>query len=84
MLENNQSAPAFELRLRGRELQKNLFDYIGAGTVVPEFLVNKIFEEENKKIEIEFINLQKFYKKKENISDLEIKKFSEIIRSSIH
>ena len=75
LLENNQSAPAFELRLRGRELQKNLFDYIGAGTVVPEFLVNKIFEEENKKIEIEFINLQKFYKKKENISDLDIKKF---------
>ena len=75
LLENNQSAPAFELRLRGRELQKNLFDYIGAGSVVPEFLVNKIFEEENKKIEIEFINLQNFYKKKENISDLDIKKF---------
>jgi peptidyl-prolyl cis-trans isomerase D len=75
LLENNQSAPAFELRLRGRELQKNLFDYIGAGTVVPEFLVNKIFEEENKKIEIEFINLQNFYKKKDNISDLDIKKF---------
>jgi len=75
LLENNQSAPGFELRLRGRELQKNLFDYIGAGTVVPEFLVNKIFEEENKKIEIEFINLQNFYKKKKNISDLDIKKF---------
>ena len=75
LLENNQSAAVFEIRLRGRELQKNLFDYIGAGTVVPEFLVNKIFEEENKKIEIEFINLQNFYKKKENISDLDIKKF---------
>ena len=75
LLENNQSAPAFELRLRGRELQKNLFDYIGAGTVVPKFLVNKIFEEENKKIEIEFINLQNFYKKKDDISDLDIKKF---------
>ena len=75
LLENNQSAPAFELRLRGRELQKNLFDYIGAGTVVPEFLVDKIFEEENKNIEVEFINLQNFYKKKEDISDLDIKKF---------
>ena len=75
LLESNQSAPTFELRLRGRELQKNLFDYIGAGTVVPEFLVNKIFEEENKKIEIEFINLENFYKKKDDISDLEIKKF---------
>ena len=75
LLENNQSAPIFELRLRSRELQKNLFDYIGAGTVVPKFLVDKIFEEENKKVEIEFINLQKFYKKKADISDLEIEKF---------
>jgi len=33
LLENNQSAPAFELRLRGRELQKNLFDYIGTRKV---------------------------------------------------
>ena len=32
LLKNNQSAPVFELRLRGRELQKKLFDYIGAGT----------------------------------------------------
>ena len=83
LLENNQSAPAFELRLRGRELQKNLFDYIGAGTVVPKFLVNKIFEEENKKIEIEFINLQNFYKKKENISDLDIKKFVDDNKESL-
>ena len=51
-LENNQSAPTFELRLRGRELQKNLFDYIGAGTTSPIFLTKKLYEEENKKLEI--------------------------------
>ncbi|MDC3036720.1 SurA N-terminal domain-containing protein, partial [Candidatus Pelagibacter sp.] len=33
LLENNQSAPQFEQRLKKRELQKNLFDYIGAGSV---------------------------------------------------
>ena len=33
-LENNQSAPIFEQRLKKRELQKNLFDYIGAGTIL--------------------------------------------------
>ena len=64
LLENNQSAPAFELRLRGRELQKNLFDYIGSGSTSPKFLINKLYEEENKKLEIEFINLKSFYKKK--------------------
>ena len=72
LLENNQSAPAFELRLRGRELQKNLFDYIGAGTVSPEFLIKKYYREENKKVEIDFINLQKFYKKRETFTNQEL------------
>jgi len=75
LLENNQSAPGFELRLRGRELQKNLFDYIGAGTSSPKFLTKKLFEEENKKLELEYINLNNFYKKKENFSDNEIQNF---------
>jgi len=75
LLENNQSAPGFELRLRGRELQKNLFDYIGAGSTSPKFLINKLYEEENKKLEIEFINLKSFYKKKEEITENELKEF---------
>tara|TARA_Y100000816_G_scaffold275795_1_gene244330 strand:+ start:1132 stop:2550 length:1419 start_codon:yes stop_codon:yes gene_type:complete len=75
LLENNQSAPVFELRLRGRELQKNLFDYIGAGTISPKFLINKLFEEENKKIEIDFINLKNFYKLPNTYTDNELKKF---------
>ena len=75
LLENNQSAPVFELRLKGRELQKNLFDYIGAGTVSPSFLINRLYKEENKKLEIDFINLNNFYKKKENITDQDLKKF---------
>ena len=75
LLENNQSAPQFEQRLKNRELQKNLFDYIGAGTASPQFLVNKLYEEENKKLEIEFINLANYYKKKEDISKQELEKF---------
>ena len=75
LLQNNQTAPQFEQRLKNRELQKNLFDYIGSGTVSPKFLVNKLFEEENKKLEIEFINLENFYKKKENITNQDLKTF---------
>ncbi len=75
LLQNNQSAPAFELRLRGRELQKNLFDYIGAGTVSPKFLTQKLFEEENSKLDLEFFNLNSFYKNKESFSDDEINEF---------
>ena len=75
LLENNQSAAGFELRLKKREEQKNLFDYIGAGTISPKFLSKKLFIEENKKLEIEFLNLKNLYAKKEDITDEEIKEF---------
>ena len=77
LLENNQSAPQFELRLKNRELQKNLFSFVGAGTVSPKFLVKKLYEEENKKLEIDYINLNEFYKKKDSFTDNDIKKFLE-------
>ncbi len=75
LLENNITAPSFELRLRGRELQKNLFDYIGAGIVSPQFLIKKLYEEENRKLEIDYINLNDFYKKKDSFTEKDIKKF---------
>ena len=75
LLQNNQSAPQFEKRLKERELQKNLFNYIGAGVISPKFLVNRLYKEENTKLEIEFINLKNFYKKKENISKQDLKSF---------
>ncbi len=75
LLENNQSAPGFEQRLRKRELQKNLFDYIGAGTFTPKFMINKLYTEENKKLQIEFINLNKFYQKKSEINENDLKDF---------
>ena len=75
LLENNLSAPGFEQRLKTRELQKNLFDYIGAGTISPQFLINKLYEEESQKLEIEFIDLNDFYVKKENINEEELNKF---------
>ena len=75
LLENNQSAPAFELRLRGRELQKSLFNYIGAGTISPSFLTKKLYEEENRKLEVQYINLKDSYKKKEEVKISEINNF---------
>ena len=75
LLENNQSAPGFEARLRNRELQKSLFDFVGAGTVSPNFLVKKLYNDENRNLEIEFIDLSIFYKKKSDISNQELVKF---------
>ena len=75
LLENNQTAAGFEQRLKERELQKNLFDFIGAGTTSPKFLIQTLFEEENKKLNLEYINLEKFYDNKENISNNELNTF---------
>ena len=75
LLENNISAPLFEKRLRDRELQKKLFDFIGAGTVSPKFLAKKLYEVENRKINIEFINLDMFYKKNDEITENDLINF---------
>ena len=64
LLSNNMSAPMFELRLKNRELQKHLFDLIGAGTITPEFLIEKKFEEQNKSLDLEYFSMINFYKKK--------------------
>ena len=75
LLENNISAPLFEQRLKKRESQKNLFDYIGAGTTSPNFLVTKLFNDENRKLNLEFFNLENFYKKKNEFSEKDLNKF---------
>ncbi|MDA9178058.1 SurA N-terminal domain-containing protein, partial [Candidatus Pelagibacter sp.] len=75
LLENNVSAPIFEQRLKERELQKKLFNYIGAGSVAPKFFINKLFENENKKLELDFVNLEKFYKKDNEFNNGDLIKF---------
>ena len=75
LLTNNMTAAMFEQRIKGNELQKKLFDYIGGGTVVPIFLTENNYENENRTLEVDYINLNTFYKKKENFTDLEKKDF---------
>ncbi len=75
LLTNNISAPMFEKKIRGDELQKKLFDYIAAGTIMPNFLMEKTFEDENKTIEIDYVDLNNFYKKKEEFTKLEKEEF---------
>ncbi|MDC3016686.1 SurA N-terminal domain-containing protein [Candidatus Pelagibacter sp.] len=75
LLENNISAPIFEKRLKDRELQKKLFDFIGAGTASPQFLIAKLYKEENRKLNIDFIDLEKFYKNKSQLNNQDLKKF---------
>ena len=67
----------FELKLKNRELQKHLFDIIGAGTITPEFLIKKKFEDENKSLDLEYFEMENLYKKKDDYTNLEIQTFLE-------
>ena len=55
------SAPIFELKLKNRELQKHLFDFIGAGTITPKFIIDKKFEENNRSLDIEYFDMENLY-----------------------
>ena len=75
LLTNNTSAVIYELELKNNALQKQLFTYISGGTKSPNFMVNKYYEENNRKLDIAYINLEEFYEKKNTFTDQEIKVF---------
>ncbi|WP_440925325.1 SurA N-terminal domain-containing protein [Candidatus Pelagibacter sp.] len=75
LLSNNLSAAMFELQLKNRELQKHLFDFIGAGTITPNFLIEKKFEENNKSLDIEYFDMENLYKTKNDYTTNEIESF---------
>ena len=70
LLENNISAPEFEKKVRDSEMQKDLFQYISGGIKSPDFLVKNFYLEDTKEIELEYLSLEKYYKKE--FSDSEI------------
>ena len=75
LLSNNMSAPLFEIQLKSRELQKHLFDIIGAGTITPDFLIKKMFEEQNKTLDIEYFAMSSQYKEKNSYTNEELEQF---------
>jgi peptidyl-prolyl cis-trans isomerase D len=75
LLTNSISAPIYEMKLRNNTLQKQLFTYISGGAKSPKFLVKKYYEEKNRKLDINYIDLNIFYKKIDKFTDQEIKAF---------
>ena len=74
-LTNSMSAAMYEIKLKNNVLQRELFTYISGGAKSPKFLTDKHFIEKNRKLDIEFIKLNKFYKKADEFTDQEIKIF---------
>ena len=77
LIENNINASDFEKRLKNRELEKKLFFLLNGGINTPEFIVKKYYKYENSKIDLRFINLDNFYKKKSQFSESEIANYIE-------
>ena len=77
LLSNNMTAPGFEVALRDREKQKHLFDYIGAGSITPKFLIDKNFKEQNNKLTVKYFPLQTLYKSEDKITKEELETFVE-------
>ncbi|QIZ20435.1 SurA [Candidatus Pelagibacter giovannonii] len=75
LLTNSMSAAMYEIKLKNNVLQRELFTYISGGAKSPKFLTDKHFLEKNRKLYIEFIKLNKFYKKADKFTDQEIKMF---------
>ena len=76
LLKNRYSAPEYEQYLKNTELKGQLLNYYSGGIILPKFIVNDLYKNEKKIIELEFIDLNKIYSKKV-ISENEIVEFYE-------
>ena len=75
LLSQNLTATNFESKLKENELRKKLFSYISGGIKSPKFIIEKVYKNQNNKLEIEYINLKSKYKKKEQFTNQEIQEF---------
>jgi len=75
LLSSNITSVDFETKLRNSELKKNLFSYVVGGIKSPTFLSNNTFKEQNKKINLDYINLENVYKQKKDFTTDEISKY---------
>ena len=75
LLTNNMNAPTYEIKLKNNILQKQLFTYISGGAKSPSFFVKNYYKEENKKLDIEYLSLKNYYKKKDEFTNQEIQIF---------
>ncbi|MDC6469848.1 SurA N-terminal domain-containing protein [Candidatus Pelagibacter sp. Uisw_099_02] len=75
LLTNSMSAAMYEIKLKNNALQKELFTYISGGAKSPKFLIDKHFVENNRKLDIEYIELNNFYKKTNEFTNKEIEVF---------
>jgi len=83
LLLQNLTAVQFEGKLKKNELRKKLLSYVSGGIQSPLFIINNVYKEQTGNIDIEFINLETIYKKKENFTLNEINKYIKLNSESL-
>jgi peptidyl-prolyl cis-trans isomerase D len=73
LLKSGVSAPAFEQNISQQEKRRQLLTFLSEGTKLPEFLIERAYQEENQIKTVQYIELDKFYRKIK-VKEEEIKK----------
>jgi len=73
LLQKSTSAGHYEMNLKNNELKKKLFNYIDGGIKSPYFIANQNYINENKNVQISYLNLNHVYKT--NFSEIEVNKY---------
>jgi peptidyl-prolyl cis-trans isomerase D len=63
LLQSGLSAPAFEQNISQQEKKRQLLTFLSEGTNLPDFLIENAFQEENQIKTVQYLELDKYYKK---------------------
>ena len=81
ILTSGLTKPFYENLLKDNEIKAQLLKFYSGGLNLPDFIIDDLFKEENRSIDIKFISLTKIYEKK-FVKEEEIKNFYEKNKSS--
>jgi len=83
LISNNFSAVLYEKNLKNEQTNKLLFNYVSGGTFPPNFLVKNTYDYQNKKLTVQAINLNPFYKKEQDFDEASIKNYIDDNRDNL-
>ena len=77
LVKNSLNAATFEQNISEQVKKEQVFDFIGGGIIPSNFLVNIIYDKINQKRDVQIINLNDIFIKKNNFSEKQVKDYFE-------
>ena len=74
LISNNVNAALYEKNLKNEQTNKLLFNYVSGGTFPPSFVIKNNYNYQNKKLIVQVLNLNPFYKKEKDFNEESINK----------